>query len=304
MAAEIEPPYLLIQEELKSGMVVPFLGAGASRSKSGEASSAALPSAGELSLLLAKTTSFPSEDPRDRGDLAKVASYFVEINGRKLLRRQLRGHLAVNATPGALHEYLASLPGNGLIITTNYDTLLEQALDAKKKPFHLVVHPIERDDWRGSVLWWSPGATEPQTPAANMLDIDLDKSTVIYKMHGTVGRSASGEWDNFVITEDDYTEFLSQMSGGNSVIPAIFQAHFRERNFLFLGYSLSDWNLRVILKNLSRHLQAEGRSADFAAWAIQRNPSLFERKLWGKRDVEIFDQDIDEFVARLREAGG
>ena len=50
MAAEIEPPYPLIHEELKSGMVVPFLGAGASRSKSGEAS-AALPSAGELSLL-------------------------------------------------------------------------------------------------------------------------------------------------------------------------------------------------------------------------------------------------------------
>src|SRR5262245_9994132 len=235
MAAEIEPPYLLIHEELKSGMVVPFLGAGASRSKSGEAS-AALPSASELSLLLAKTTSFPSEDPRDRADLAKVASYFAEINGRKLLRRQLRSHLAVNAKPGALHEYLASLPGHRLIITTNYDTLLEQALRAADKPFHLVVHP-ERDDWRGSVLWWPPGAEEPQTPApaTYSLDIDLDESTVIYKMHGTLGGSANGDWDNFVITEDDYTDFLSQMSGGNSVIPAILQAHLCERNFLFLG---------------------------------------------------------------------
>lgn len=301
MPVEVEPPYLLIREELEKSMVVPFLGAGAARSLGRREGATALPSAGELSLMLAKTTSFPSEDPRDRSDLAKVASYFVEMNGRKLLRRQLRSHLAVNAAPGAVHEYLASLPGHRLIITTNYDTLLEQALRAANKPFHLVVHPIERDDWRGSVLWWPPGATEPQTPATNVLDIDLDASTVVYKMHGTV--SANQEWDNFVITEDDYTDFLSQMSGGNSAIPAIFQAHFRERNFLFLGYSLSDWNLRVVLKNLSRHLQAEGRSADFAAWAVQRNPSLFERKLWAKRNVEIFDLEIDEFVARLREAG-
>lgn len=301
MSADIEPPYPLIREELQAGMVVPFLGAGASRSAPAAEGAASLPSAAELSLQLAKSTSFPSDDPRDRADLAKVASYFVEINGRKLLRRQLRSHLAVNAAPGPLHEYLAALPGHRLIITTNYDTLLEQALRAAGKPFHLVVHPIERDDWRGSVLWWPPGADEPATPATNMLDIDLDANTVVYKMHGTVGAAASGEWDSFVITEDDYTDFLAQMSGGNSAIPAILQAHLRERNFLFLGYSLSDWNLRVILKNLSRHLQAEGRGADFAAWAIQRNPSLFERKLWGKRDVEIFDQDIDAFVAHLRE---
>src|SRR5262249_27511244 len=150
----------------------------------------------------------------------------------------------------------------GLIITTNYDTLLEKALHSANKPFHLVVHPIESEEWRGSVLWWPPGATKPETPAANELDIDLSKGTVIYKMHGSLGGSVNGDWDNFVITEDDYTEFLSQMSGGNSVIPAIFQAHFHELKFLFLGYSLSDWNLRVMLKNLSRHLQAEGRSKD------------------------------------------
>jgi hypothetical protein len=301
---EIEPPYLLIREDLENGNVVPFIGAGASLAKSGEAS-AKLLSASELSRQLADVTSFPSEDPRERSDLVKVASYFVYINGRSSLRRRLRERLAVNAAPGALQEYLAGLPGHRLIITTNYDTLLEQALRAANKSFHLVVHPDpEKTELRGSVLWWPPGEEKPQTPATNVLDIDLKDSTVIYKMHGTLSWSASSDWDNFVITEDDYTDFLSQMSGGNSAIPAIFQAHFHERNFLFLGYSLSDWNLRVILNNLSRPLREEGRRADFAAWAIQRNPSLFERKLWGKRNVEIFDQDIDEFVARLREAGG
>ena len=304
MTDDVEPPYPLIREALEAGYVVPFLGAGASRSRAGTEGMATLPSAAELSELLATTTKYPSDDPRERSDLAKVASYFAEISGRPMLRRQLRKHLSVNATPGVLHEYLAKLPGERLIITTNYDTLLEQALRAADKPFHLVVHPMEKDDLRGSVLWWPPGAAEPEVVPTNTLDIDLGQSTVVYKMHGSVGGVDSDKWDSFVVTEDDYTDFLSQMSGGNSAIPAIFGAHFRERNFLFLGYSLSDWNLRVVLNNLSRDLRREGRSKDFAAWAIQRDPSTFERRLWGKRDVEIFDLEIDEFVAQLRDNAG
>jgi len=296
-----EPPYIDIRDDLVAGMVVPFLGAGASLSQATADDVARIPSAAELSLDLADRAPFPSDDPRDRSDLAKVASYYVEVSGRGRLRRRLHSLLVVNARPGALHEYLASLPGHRLIITTNYDTLLEQALTAAGKPFHLVVHPMERDEWRGSVLWWQPGAERPETLATNMLDIDLGVSTVVYKMHGTV--SASGEWDNFVITEDDYTDFLSQMSGGNSAMPAIFQAQLRERNLLFLGYSLSDWNLRVILKSLRQQRQAEGRGEDFRSWAIQRKPSEFERTLWERRGVEIYDQNIDELVARLRALG-
>jgi len=150
------------------------------------------------------------------------------------------------------------------------------------------------------VLWWPPGATEPRTPAANELDLDPRRETVVYKMHGSIGRSGA-EWDNYVITEDDYADFLSQMAGGSGgAIPAIFQAWFRPRNFLFLGYGLSDWNLRVILNNLSRHLKTSGRASDQVSWAIQKNPSLFERKLWSKRDVEIYDLDLDAFVAELQ----
>ena len=90
----------------------------------------------------------PTSTTLTYGATAGFGASIVELNGRKLLRRQLRSHLAVNAKPGALHEYLARLPGHRLIITTNYDTLLEQALRAANKPFHLVVHPMERDDWR------------------------------------------------------------------------------------------------------------------------------------------------------------
>ncbi len=77
----------------------------------------------------------------------------------------------------------------------------------------------------------------------------------------------------------------------------------RSRSFLFLGYSLRDWNLRVILKNLRRQLtSATGRVLEddtIPSWAIQRQPSALEQRLWGRRRVEIFDLDLDEFVEQL-----
>jgi hypothetical protein len=108
-----------------------------------------------------------------------------------------------------------------------------------------------------------------------------------------------------VITEEDYVEFLSRMTN-NAAIPSLFYPYFRERSFLFLGYSLRDWNLRVVLKNLSKYLPKGTASSDddedqLPSWAIQRNPSELERRLWDKRHVSIFDLTLDEFVSTLQE---
>ena len=86
----------------------------------------------------------------------------------------------------------------------------------------------------------------------NKLFIDLDSTTVIYKMHGTVDR-VRDDGDSYVITEDDYVDFLSRMTSHNA-IPSLFMRHFRRRHFLFMGYGLGDWNVRVVLKNLKRLL--------------------------------------------------
>ena len=58
----------------------------------------------------------------------------------------------------------------------------------------------------------------------------LKKTTVIYKMHGTVYRRS--KWDNYVITEDDYVDFLSRMTG-QTAVPALFMGHFATATFFF-----------------------------------------------------------------------
>lgn len=307
-----EPPYGEIADLLSSGQVVPFLGAGVNFGtrppgagwdlETGEF----LPSGGELSRFLAGRANFPSTDEHDLTDLAKVASYFVEASGRKPLRERLRRIFDRDFTPCDIHALLAEVRAPLLIVTTNYDDLTERAFQAAGRPYDLVIHPTDRKDVKASVLWWKHGESEPVAVPPNQLYIDLKATTVLYKMHGTIDR-LQRKWDSYVITEEDYVDFLSRMTG-QTAVPALFMRHFRTRHFLFLGYGLRDWNLRVVLKNLTAPPVAEAGSDDeeeeddLRSWAIQFRPSPLEIELWNTRNVKIYDVDINEFAGRLRSA--
>lgn len=308
MTQTIEPPFGDIWDGLRDGRVIPFLGAGASMVHRPAGTDwvpsqpTFLPSGAELARYLAARSNFPSKEGRDLDDLAKVSSYTADVSGRPLLRQRLRTALTGAYQYGPLHRFLAGIPAHMLIVVTNYDTLLEDAFREAGKPFDLVVYAADRPSIANSLLWWPHGADTPVTVEANQFDLNLAKSSVIYKMHGTVWPAAE-QWDNFVITEEDYVEFLSRMTTNiSSAVPAQFYQYSRNRSFLFLGYSLRDWNLRVVLRNLRRTM-AEGTASpgDIPSWAIQRDPSSLEQRLWGRRNVDIFDMDIDAFVDRLRE---
>jgi hypothetical protein len=312
------PPYGEIADLLMKGEVVPFLGAGvnfgsrpAPNAKWSEKDSNFLPSGVELSRFLADMSNFPAENEEEITDLAKVSSYFVETSARRRLRERLHNIFDRDFEPASIHNYLAEMGRKTplLIVTTNYDDLTEQAFNRLGLPFDLVVHPTDRKDVEASVLWWEHKAAEPEVVPPNQLYIDLKSTTVIYKMHGTVDRMTS-KWDSYVITEDDYIDFLSRMTG-QTAVPAQFMRHFRTRHFLFLGYGLRDWNLRVVLKNLRTVLptvdETKGRageeeddSEELRSWAIQYKPSELETELWNARKVKIYDVDINEFVEKMR----
>ena len=334
-----EPPYLEIADLLREGKVVPFIGAGVNfgtrpQDQTWNArESAFLPSAAELSGYLAHRANFPSDDVRERNDLAKVASYFVDTVARSALRARLRHIFAREYVPATIHTYLAKLarkseqdiekrekPGTPLlIVTTNYDDLLERAFKAMGRPYDLVVYPTDSKDIAASVLWWRHGEPKPEAVLPNQLCIDLKTTNVIYKMHGSIDQKQTS-MDSYVITEEDYIEFLSRMTT-QSAVPAQFMRYFRERHFLFLGYGLGDWNFRVLLRNLRNvlpadpvaqaahkdddaHVDDDDDHEEVTSWAIQFQPSELEDALWRARKVRIFDKNINEFVEGLVKEGG
>ena len=295
----LRPPYPLIKRGLSKGRVIPFLGAGASlgvrlvNAGPNGGTDDSLPSGSELAAQLAHEGSFPETEERN---LASVAQYYQDVAaGRTELYEQLRAIFVREYEPARIHRYLAALPSPLLVVTTNYDDLIETAFRAAGRPYDLVVHTVE-PGFGERLLWWEHEAAEPVEVVANKLDVDLDAVTVIYKMHGAVDRVLA-ERDQYVITEDDYVDFLTRLTKKEAV-PAIFAEPFLTRHFLFLGYGLRDWNLRVILNRVDRDLRDKTQS-DLRSWAIDANPSILETRLWQGRGVEIYQMTIDGFLDGL-----
>ncbi|MEP7364479.1 MAG: SIR2 family protein [Acidobacteriota bacterium] len=288
----MEPPYELIRDGLASGRVIPFLGAGASlscRPKDVEWKSPKdnfLPSGWELAKYLDERSGFPSDT---QIDLLRVAQYYDGVAGRGGLDDELHTIFSRCYEPGDLHNYLAEFQ-NPLIVTTNYDTLLEEAFNKKGKQYNVVVYKMATP----LAYVRRAGATEWESVDPQRLALNLDDTATIFKMHGSSIREAPEE-DSYVITEDDYVDFLSRMSG-QTAVPAIFGEPFRKSHFLFLGYGLRDWNLRVILHKIWKDWPRK-----YASWAIQEKADPLEREFWRGRKLTIFEMGIAEFLVKSRE---
>jgi hypothetical protein len=202
--------------------------------------------------------------------------------------------------PTALHHLLANTPGilrsrrypqpYQLIVTTNYDDLLERAFNAADEPFDLVTYVADGNE-RGKFLHRSPDGTVCLIAKPNeYLKLKLEDRSIIMKIHGAVDRT-NPERDSFIITEDHYIDYLTRTDISEAV-PVMLAQKLRRSHFLFLGYSLSDWNLRVIL-----HRIWSDQKLSYHSWAIQLNPKELDQKFWQNRNVEIINKRLDDYVA-------
>jgi hypothetical protein len=296
------PPYPYIYQQLMKGEVIPFLGAGVplydrdpgktTWTSAAAANIAYLPTASELAADLHKMANLPAAE---KAELMRAAQYYRYAIGAVPLQQRLSEVFSFKQPPTPVHEFLASVPAPLLIVTTNYDDLMERALDAANKPYHVVVH---NTDEKESVLWWKPGAADPAETLPDDLDMPPPHPTFVYKIHGAIDRRP-GEHGRYVVTEDDYIQFLGRMTR-QRVVPTAFAEPFRSRPFLLLGYGLYDWNLRVLLNSI----QSMRGKAAIKSWAIETMPKQVEQKLWEERDVVLFDNlTLKDFLANLKAQG-
>lgn len=306
------PPGLVING-FKRGKVIPFLGAGASIVEIlPDESKSIFPTGRELaSEISINYCGFNPSDPGNEQfhDLAFATSYLENITGT---REDLTTHLAdlfrYEARPGRIHRFLARLETPTIIFTTNFDDLIERAFDEAGKPYDLLIYPSSK---YGTLGLREAGSDTLKDIKPNDFNPTLE-NTVIFKMHGTYDRKSNS--GRYVISEEDYTEFLSTMP-----IPEFLKAHMRRRRFLFLGYGLADWNFRVVLHNIgtfgkgrlveqdeeTQEQDDEAKEQDAEtqrSWAVMRNPSEHDVRLWDRKNVMVADVDIDEAAKSLSQA--
>lgn len=328
-----EIPFDWIADGLRTGEIIPFLGAGASVFP--QEIAAKPPSALSLARELARESKHPQFDVAetiaaqtdeaaserrfqarsDCANLALMSSWVEHVKGdRDILRQKLRQRLVNQQTPLAANELhrlvahaaaLSPLP----IMTTNYDDLMEDALRGAGVGFDLFVVAIDRGpdskDPQGEVLFRAAGETalKPVRPQDELLDIETTddgvklKRTVLFKIHGHVDRNRRAD-DTFVITEEDYVSFLGRMGEQDSLLPGDLMTLMPSRRLLFLGYGLKDWNLRVLLDRLTR---MRGTRHKLRSYAVARGIGPGERELWDRRGVSVYNADLARCVQRLND---
>ena len=298
--------YRRVAREIGAGRVVPFLGAGANLCGRPEELTWRpgqfdwLPSGKELSNYLARMFDY---EGRNEDDLVRVSQYVTLTVGAWPLYEELRRLFDGDYPPTVLHRFLAEIPGilrgqgaarpYQLIVTTNYDDVLERAFREVEEPFDLVTYDAEGLQ-RGKFTHHrhqGPSTTifEPNA----YYDLTTDERTVILKIHGAVDR-ADQTRDSYVITEDHYIDYLAR-TDVSKLFPVTLVEKLRRSHCLFLGYSLRDWNLRVILNRIWGDETLRSKS-----WAIQLNPDPVDEGLWNSRDVMIMDVQLEEYVERVR----
>jgi hypothetical protein len=279
-------------EPIASKNCTPFIGAGAS--------AGTLPTGGAIARRWAKEYSYPLTDA---SDLARVAQFLALRRHDMFPKTTLIKEFAkVNppdfTKPDEPHAVLADLE-LPIYITTNYDPFMTRAIESRNRP-------VEREICR-----WNRHPAVIGKPC--IFDKEYDPSPakpLVFHLHGTLELPQS-----MVLTESDYLDFLitlSQDQTNQNLLPAAIRKALAGTALLFMGYSLSDWDLRVLLRGLIGSL---GANLQYKCIAVQLPPSDLSNEMvdegrryldlyfphLGKIKVCMYWGNIREFSAELRQ---
>ena len=235
-------------------------------------------------------------------DLARVCQYGATRLGPGRLYEALTEIFSRQYSWTEVHTFLAGLippaakpgltpPRHLLIVTTNYDNLMERAFGTQ--PFDLVYFDPEFKETdappRARFLHRAPDRPPVPIDRPNEYDYPfLEKRPTILKIHGTVGNPV-------VITEDHYIDYLADEAF--SKLPARLLSHLKTNHLLFLGYSLRDWNFRVFLRRIRRD-----RTTDYTSWAVVKSGDDEDTSFWWDRArVSIQREDLGSYTKSLQD---
>lgn len=212
-----------LAQAVRERRVVLFAGAGVSMS-------IGLPSWEELVRHMRSQLAIP-DSADDRSSFQMIAEYYRLKQGsigplRSWMDRAW--HVSESAVRNSrIHQLIVALDFP-IVYTTNYDRNLEMAYDLHDRPYAKItnVRDIARAD---------------------------DNVPQIVKFHGDFDDDSS-----LVITETDYLDRLSF----DSPLDMKFRSDALGRSLLFIGYSLTDLNMRLLLHRLWRMWRDSGNVSD------------------------------------------
>lgn len=136
---------------------------------------------------------------------------------------------------------LANLP-IPIYLTTSYHTSIEIALKRANKEPQTGVFP------------WNTSYDTFPNPFDDASYIPTVEKPLVYHFHGLDSILTS-----LVLTEDDYLDFLVAISRKRKLIPKRIQGAIAESALMMLGYSVADWDFRVLFRGLIKTIENSNR---------------------------------------------
>jgi hypothetical protein len=199
-----------------------------------------------------------------RAEPASVIDLYAQHFGRDEVVKMLSGALLGPIVPSEAHSALAAIPLKA-VITTNFDSLIEQSLTHAHKNFEVV------------------------TSAGDLDDVVREDRLPVIKLHGSIDKPST-----LVLTESAYLNAVE-----NSAIDKYVRLLLSANIVLFLGVSPRD---PEILNLYDRYKGGPGRDATWI-YAVPKVSEL-ERYLWARRgivQIEIPSDRIAEFLVLVNE---
>lgn len=210
-----------LRSDIQSGLVIPFVGSGASYTSN-------LPSWVSLVDEVATRLKFDADVFKSQGSYPQLFDFFLSVSPEKTLEKYAAElsktftRNTVNFKPSPLHLELASMDIE-VLYTTNYDDLLERAFIAEGREV-------------AQVVTYSDLATRAP-----------ENTVQIIKYHGDFSVP-----ETLVLSERQYFDRMTL----DTAMDVRLRADALSRSLLFIGYSLSDMNVRYLLYRLNEERAA------------------------------------------------
>jgi len=278
-----ENDWRVLLDRIQSKECTPFLGAGICYNT--------LPLGGEIASEWADDYQYPLAE--SRRELPLVAQYLAVTHDPMFPKNQIirkwfsADKLPDYDLPNEPHWLLAGLP-LPIYLTTNYDDFMFQALQRHGKKPRLDMcrwNHYMQTKYKESILdSYEPTVDEP----------------LVFHIHGHKDEKRS-----LVLTEDDYLDFLVHVSKDrdNILIPPRIQEALVTTSLLFIGYSLQDWNFRVLFRGFLADQDPTLRQISIAVQLLPSDApdaAPYMRKYFGNMNVRVYWGTANQFAAELR----
>lgn len=281
-----EEDWGILLQRIADKKCTPFLGAGACYGS--------IPLGGEIAREWAQQYEYPLEDS---SDLVRVAQFLALTSDPMFPKEEIVRMFKKFTTPdfddpSNIHHILATLP-LPVYLTTNYDDFMIRALAEQNRDPRR-----ELCRWNKYVKDYPSAFDEGFSPTV--------ANPVVFHLHGYAPVAES-----LVLTEDDYMDFLVNVSVDDQLLPSPIVKALVGTSLLFIGYRIGDWDFRVLLRGLSRFMEKGLRRTHVAVMtppatseATRQKAQEYLSEYYDNIDVRVYWGTAHEFLGELTRRAG